>query len=105
MDLRALERFAVPLARGHGGMGSGDLAGKRAQHEEGQFGRGDRVAGRGVHHHDAPLGGGGDINVVHAHARAPDDLEFRGRLQHRLGDLRLGADHDGLHVGQEGQQF
>ena len=42
---------------------------------------------RGVHHHDAPLRGGVHVHVVHAHARAADDAQFRRRLDHLAGDF------------------
>jgi hypothetical protein len=48
---------------------------------EGQLGRRDRVARGRVHHDDAALGGGLDIDVVHADAGPADDLEQAGRRQ------------------------
>ena len=105
LDLGALEGLPVPLARGHGGVGGGDLAGQRAQHEEGQFGRGDGVAGRRVHHHHAPLGRGGHIDIVDPHAGAAHHAEFRSGLEHGLGDLGLAADDDGFHIPEQGQQL
>ena len=35
VNLYSLERLTVPLARGHGGVGGGDLSGDGTQHEEG----------------------------------------------------------------------
>ena len=84
---------------------AGNLPGQRTQHEEGEFRRGDRVAARRVHHHDATLGGGGDIHIVHPHAGPADDLELLGGLQHLRGHLGLGADDHGVHIGDERKQF
>jgi hypothetical protein len=44
LDSSALERLPVPLAGGHRGVRGGHLARERAEHEEGQFRGGDRVA-------------------------------------------------------------
>ena len=39
------------------------------------LGGGDRIAERRVHHHDAPAGGGGKVDVVDADAGPADHLE------------------------------
>ena len=105
VDFGALKGLPVPFAAAHGAMRGGNLPGERAQHEEGQFGGGDRVATGGVHHDDAPLGGGGDIHVVHAHAGAADDLELFGGLEDLRRHLGLGTHDHGVHVGDEREQL
>ena len=104
-NLRALKHFAIPLARGHRGLGRGDFAGQRAQHEEGQFGGRDRVAAGRVHQHHAAVRGGLDIHVVHADARAADDFELFGGLENLLGDLGFRAHDDGIDLGDHGQKL
>ena len=100
----ALKKFAVPFAGGHRGVGGGDFAGQRAEHEEGQLGGGEGVAAGRVHHDDPALRGRLDIDVVHAHAGAADDFELTRGLEHLLGDLGFRAHHDGIDLGDDGQQ-
>ena len=79
--LAALQRLLFPLAGMHGGVGPRELT-RQGQHESERV-LGDRygiAAGR-VHHHDAALGGGVEIDVVDAHAGASDDAQL-GRLVH-----------------------
>jgi hypothetical protein len=60
---------------------------------------------RRVHDHDAALGCGGHVDVVHAHARAADDLQSLRRGE-RLGrDLGLAADDEGVEVRDLRDQF
>ena len=68
------------------------------------LGGGDRVPARRVHHDDAVLGGGRQIDVVDPDAGAADRLELGRPLDDRGRDLRLAADHDPLvetGVGEE----
>ena len=55
---------------------------------------GDGVPLGGVHDHDAPLAGGGDIHVVQADAGPADDLQFVG------GCDDIGGDPGGASDGQ-----
>ena len=103
--LRALEQFAVPLAGGHRRTGRGNLPRQRAEHEEGQFRRGDGVAAGRVHHDDAPGRGGVHIDVIDAHAGAANDFQLRGGLEDFLGHLRFRTDDNGVRVRDERQEF
>ncbi len=101
----ALKILAAPFAFLHGGVGLRNLAGQGHKHGKGQFGGGNGVAAGGVHHDDAALGGGIDIDIVHADAGAADDAEIGGGGDDLLGDLGLGADDHGVNVFHEGQQL
>ena len=81
VKLGALKFLPAPFALFHGDMGLRNFAGQRHEHGKGQFGRGNGVAARRVHHHDAPLRGGIDIHVVHADAGAADDAQIAARLR------------------------
>ena len=82
--LGALQRLLLPLAGMHGGVGTAELTRHRQHEGEGVLGDRDGVAAGSVHHHDAALGGGVEIDVVHAHAGASDDAQL-GRLVHHGG--------------------
>ncbi|OPZ70449.1 MAG: hypothetical protein BWY82_02059 [Verrucomicrobia bacterium ADurb.Bin474] len=74
-----LECLAVPFPGLHGCVRLCDRT-CCAQHvREGQFGSSDRVAGRGVDHHDPALRCGIDVDVVNPDARPSDDLKLGGR--------------------------
>ena len=80
---------------------------RQRQHEsEGVLGDGDRIAAGRVHDHDAALGGGIEIDVIDAHARASDDAQL-GRLVHHGGVDEGGRAHqNGVGIGQfAGKRF
>ena len=101
----AFERLAVPLAFGHREMRLGDFSRQRHQHRERQLGGRNGVAVRRVHHDDAALGGGIDIHVVHADARAADHFEVGGGFHHLAVDLGLGANRERGGVLHQEEQF
>ncbi len=105
VEFHALKSFSVPLTGLHGGVGLGDFAGEGQEHREGQLGGGDGVPAGSVHHHDTPLGGGFDIDIVHAHSGAADHFQFGRGFHHLAGDFGLGTDHDGHGFGDEGNEF
>jgi len=72
---------------------------------EGELGGRDGVARGRVHHDDAALGGGFDVDVVDAHAGAADADEALGGGEDFAGDLGLGADQDGVHVRDQAQDL
>ena len=76
VELHAHELGLLPLARLHGGRGLRDVARERDQQRDGVLGGRDVVAARGVHHHDAARGGGGDVDVVDADPGAPDHAQL-----------------------------
>src|SRR5262245_35110064 len=69
------------------------------------FGRGYAVAAGGVHHDYAARGRRGNVNVVHAGARAAYDLEFVGRADDLGRDLGLAADDQGVIIADDFLQF
>ncbi len=77
----------------------GILRAEREQQREGVLRGGDRVAARRVHDHDAALGRGGDVDVVHAHARAADHLQPLRRGERLRGHLRLAAHDERVELG------
>jgi hypothetical protein len=77
-DLDPHEGGFLPLARMGRGVGLGDHPGGGEQHGDGVLGGGDRVAKRGVHHHDALGRGGGEVNIIDPDPGAADDLQVIG---------------------------
>jgi hypothetical protein len=51
---------------------------------------------RRVHYKNTPLGGSGDINVVHPNASAANDLKTTGSGNHRRSHSSAGADHQSV---------
>ncbi len=85
--------FALfPLAGLHGCRRLGDLPDQGEHHGDRVLAGGDGVAAGGVHHDDAPLAGRRDVHVVEADARAADDGQFPGAIDHLLGDLGRAPD-------------
>lgn len=78
---------------------------QRAEHEESQFRRRDRVAAGRVHHDRAVLRGGLDVHIVHADPGAADHAQRLRRLDDFLGHLRFRTDDQRRGVGHERQQF
>src|SRR5919108_2085886 len=61
--------------------------------------RGDVIAPRGIHHHDAFLAGSIDINVLEADASPANNLELARRLDQFGGDFRAAANDPTLVIG------
>ena len=68
------------------------------------FRGGDGVAEGRVHHHDAALRGGGNIDVVDADAGAADDLQLRRRGDDLRRHLAGGADGEAVILRDGGKQ-
>ncbi len=102
LDLDAGELLAVPTPGAQRGVGAGDVAGAGEQQRDGLLGGGDDVGGRRVDDHDAAFGGGGQLDVVEAHAGAGDDLEFRRVLERGGVDGGGGSDDHGIGLDQCG---
>ena len=81
-----------------------NFAGNRHQHGEGQFGRRNGVAARRVHHHDAPLRRGINIDVVHADPGASDRAQLRRGFDDFPCDLGFGTNHDCMSILDQGQE-
>lgn len=100
-QLAAHEIGAPPLALVHGRTCLGNVARSGKQERHSMLGGRDDVRVRRVAHDDAALGGGLDIDVVHRHARAPDDLQVLRGIQQRRVDHRVRM-HDERIVGGDG---
>ena len=99
--LGALQRLLLPLAGLHGGVSAHQDERASRQHEsEGVLGDGNSIAAGRIHHHDAALGGGVEIDVVDAHAGAPDDAQLGSLVHHGRVDEGRRANHDGIGIGQ-----
>ncbi len=95
-QLCAGERFAVPLARVHAGVGGTDVAGHAQQQSHRVLGGGDRVPRRGVHHDDPLARGGLGVDVVDPDPRTSDRFQsrlplenVRGQCDTRANDRRV----------------
>ena len=88
-EFGAGEGLTVPLAFVHGLDGFRHRAGEGEQVGEGKLGGRDGIARGGVHHDDAALGGGIDVDVVDPHPGAADADEALGGGEDFAGDLGL----------------
>ena len=79
VDLDAAELRALPLAGGQRAVRLRDVAGEREHQRDGVLGGGDDVRLRRVGDDDAALGGGLDVHVVDADARAADHPQVVAR--------------------------
>lgn len=75
-------------------MGGADVSGCRQHKGERVLGGGNGVAGRGVHHDHAVIGGGFAIDVVNTDARTSDGFEIGSGGEDLAGDFGLGANHE-----------
>ena len=75
-------------------VGAADVAGHGQHQRQRMFGHGDGIGAGRVHHGDAFAGGGIEIDVVHAHAGAPDDPQFAGVFQQVGIHLHRGANDE-----------
>ena len=73
-------------------------------HAYDQLGHGVRILSGRVHHDDAPLGAGRQIDVVVAGSGPHDDFQVPGRIDHLARDL-IAADDQSVGIGHGGQQF
>jgi hypothetical protein len=71
----ARERLTIPLAVAHRAIGGRDAPRECQEQRHRQLRRRDRVAGGSGEHRDTALGGGVDVNRVHADAGAADHLQ------------------------------
>ena len=92
-QLDPAQLLAPPLSGADARVRLRDPAGRGEEQGEGEFGRGLRVRRGRVEHGDSATRGGGDVDVVHTHARAPHDPQHVGGLDEVGGHLRAGS-HD-----------
>ena len=64
-----------------GGIGLGDLSRQRKHHGDGVLCRGDGIAERRVHHHNAFLRGGGQVDIIDTNTGAANDFHIGRRFQ------------------------
>ena len=97
----------LPLVLTHGVAGDGEIAGAGEHVTHGQLGNGLGGGTGGVLHGDAAGLGVLDVDIVHAHAAADDELELAGLgLVDVVGaNLGLGTDDDGVEILQGGAQL
>ncbi len=91
----------LPAAGVGGCVGRGQLARQREHHGDRVFRRGDRIPERGIHHHDAPGGGGRHVDVVHPDAGPADDFQPGSAVEQARIDPGARADGDALVVADD----
>ena len=64
----------------------------------------DRISARRIHYYDAALGGCLQVDVVHAHARAPDHAQLRSLVHHGGVNEYRRAHQQGISVGEFGYE-
>ena len=97
--------LTLPLAAREAGVRLRDVAGEREHQRDRVLGGGDRVGLRRVGDDDPALGGGGDVDVVDAHAGTADHPQVVGALDHLGVELRRAADQDAVVVADALQQL
>ena len=99
IQFAAAELAAGPLPSMHAGVGLGGVA-RAGEHEAHGLlsGRNDIGSG-GIAHDDTGFGRSLDIDVVHAHAGTADDAQLRSRGDDLARDVRGGAHHKRIIVG------
>ena len=104
LEFEAGEAALRPLAGLHAGVGGRHVAGQREQQGQRLLGGGQRVAVRRIHHRDAAVGGGFDVDGVDTGAGTTDHAQVRG-MDEGLG-RHLGGRTDDQHVdvGQGARQ-
>ena len=100
-DLDAHEAVLLPLARLCRRVGGRNLPRQREHQRNGVFGGRDRIAERRIHDDHAARGRGGDVDVVDADARAPDDLQLRCALEQFGRDLRRRTNREPVIVADD----
>ena len=104
-QLRAGEPLLVPHPALHRGIGGADRARQRQHQRPGVLRDADAVRAGRIHDDDAAIGGGGDVDVVHAGSGAGDHPKpGRGGDQLRI-DLRGAANDQRVGVGEVFGQF
>ena len=74
---------------------------REGQHQRQRvLGNGDGIAARRVHHRNAALGGGVEVDVVHAHASAPDHPQLWRLVHHRGIHEHCRAHQQRVSIGQ-----
>ena len=98
LKLRPDELRALPFPGLQRSLCLGDLAQEREKDGDRMLRRGDDVPGWSVDDEDPALGGGLDVHVVEADARAPDDAKLFPDGQELTVHLRRGPHDEGVVV-------
>ena len=99
-ELRPGEAAALPLAATDRRVRGGDLAQQREHQGERVLGGGDRVAGRGVDHHDPGAGGRRQVDPIGADRGDPHHGQTGRSCAEELGVYPgLGTDHQPVPAG------
>ncbi len=99
-ELDADKPAAFPFAGVQACRGEWDVAGQGHHHGDGMLGRGNGVAAGRVHDDDAAPRGGGDVDIVDAHAGTNDGPQFARLFEQFRGDARAAAHDHALGVLQ-----
>ena len=103
-QLGALQGLLIPLARVHGAVGARNRPAHGDHQAEGELGYGDGVGARGVHHHDALVGGGIGVDVVDADSGAANNPKLGGVREEGGVGLHSGADDECVGIGEFGSE-
>jgi hypothetical protein len=103
-DLDPHEAGFFPLPGMGRGIGQGNVAGQGQQHGDGVLRRGDGIAERRVHHHDALGRGRVQIDIVDADPGTADDLQIFGGLDNRAAHLGRRTHGQAVIVPDDGRQ-
>ena len=93
-DFTASEFFTLPASGLERGAGLRNVAGQGQEQGERMLSGGDVVAARGVHHHNALLGGGLDVDVINPNPGPADHPQIGGGGDDRFGHPRAAADDE-----------
>ncbi len=100
-DLDPHEAVLLPLAGLGGSIGLGNFA-RQCQHQGNRvFGRGDRIAERGVHHDDPLRRRGGNLHIVDTDPGASDHFQPLRLLQDFRGGLGRGTDREAIVIADD----
>ena len=102
---RAGEPFLVPNAALHRGVGRANGSRERQHQRPGVFGDAHAVRAWSVHHDDAAVGRGGDVDVIHAGSGAGNHPKPRSGGDQLRVDLRGAANDEGVGIGEVLGQF
>jgi hypothetical protein len=92
-ELRALQRLLLPFPRVHERIRAAEVASHCQHHSHALLGNRDRIRARRIHYRDSLVRRGFQIDVVHAHAGAPDHPQFMSMRQ-QLGVRLYRRTHD-----------
>ena len=87
------------------GVGLRDLSRQREHHGDGVLCRGDGIAERRVHHHNAFLGGGGQVDIIDTDTGAADDFHIGRGFQHRRRGFGRRAHRHAVIIADDFNQF